>query len=60
MLKGGPLRTTLFAVPHGMAALAAAQAHLSRPVRIVIPLSPGGTTGVPERIITQRFSETPG
>ncbi len=41
-------------------AAAAAQAYPARPVRIVIPLSPGGTTDVPGRIITQRLSESLG
>jgi len=39
---------------------AAAQNYPSRPVRIVIPLSPGGTTDVPGRIIAQKLSETLG
>ena len=38
-------------------ATAAAQTYPSRPVRIVIPLSPGGTTDVPGRIIAQKLSE---
>ncbi|HEY6720163.1 MAG TPA: tripartite tricarboxylate transporter substrate binding protein [Burkholderiales bacterium] len=36
------------------------QAYPTRPVRIVIPLSPGGTTDVPGRIIAQKLSETLG
>jgi tripartite-type tricarboxylate transporter receptor subunit TctC len=43
-----------------LAAGASAQAYPSRPVRIVIPLSPGGTTDVPGRIIAQRLSEALG
>src|SRR5438046_5839390 len=39
---------------------AAAQTYPSRPVRIVIPLSPGGTTDVPGRIIAQKLSESLG
>jgi tripartite-type tricarboxylate transporter receptor subunit TctC len=35
-----------------------AQAYPNRPVRMVIPLSPGGTTDVPGRIIAQKLSET--
>jgi len=42
------------------AATAAAQSYPARPVRIVIPLSPGGTTDVPGRIIAQRLSEALG
>jgi len=36
------------------------QDYPTRPVRIVIPLSPGGTTDVPGRIIAQKLSETLG
>jgi tripartite-type tricarboxylate transporter receptor subunit TctC len=43
-----------------LAAAAAAQTYPSRPVRIVIPLSPGGTTDVPGRIIAQKLSESLG
>ncbi len=39
------------------AAVASAQSYPSRPVRIVIPLSPGGTTDVPGRIVAQKLSE---
>ena len=40
-----------------LAANAIAQGYPSRPVRIVIPLSSGGTTDVPGRIIAQRLSD---
>jgi tripartite-type tricarboxylate transporter receptor subunit TctC len=43
-----------------LVAAAAAQTYPSRPVRIVIPLSPGGTTDVPGRIIAQKLSESLG
>jgi tripartite-type tricarboxylate transporter receptor subunit TctC len=43
-----------------LVATATAQTYPSRPVRIVIPLSPGGTTDVPGRIIAQKLSETLG
>jgi tripartite-type tricarboxylate transporter receptor subunit TctC len=43
-----------------LAAAAAAQNYPAHPVRIVIPLSPGGTTDVPGRIIAQKLSETLG
>jgi len=43
-----------------LAATAAAQTYPARPVRIVIPLSPGGTTDVPGRIVAQRLSEALG
>jgi tripartite-type tricarboxylate transporter receptor subunit TctC len=42
------------------ASSALAQDYPTRPVRIVIPLSPGGTTDVPGRIIAQKLSETLG
>jgi tripartite-type tricarboxylate transporter receptor subunit TctC len=43
-----------------LAAPATAQNYPNRPVRIVIPLSPGGTTDVPGRIIAQKLSESLG
>jgi tripartite-type tricarboxylate transporter receptor subunit TctC len=43
-----------------LAAPAAAQNYPDHPVRIVIPLSPGGTTDVPGRIIAQKLSESLG
>ena len=39
---------------------ASAQAYPSRPVRIVVPFPPGGTTDVVARIIGQRLAETMG
>jgi tripartite-type tricarboxylate transporter receptor subunit TctC len=43
-----------------LAAAAWGQAYPSHPVRIVIPLSPGGTTDVPGRMIAQKLSVTLG
>src|SRR6266545_3629739 len=43
-----------------IASVAAAQSYPTRPVRIVIPLSPGGTTDVPGRMVAQKLSETLG
>jgi tripartite-type tricarboxylate transporter receptor subunit TctC len=43
-----------------LAAQAAAQTYPNHTVRLVIPLSPGGTTDVPGRIIAQKLSETLG
>jgi tripartite-type tricarboxylate transporter receptor subunit TctC len=43
-----------------LASAAWGQAYPGRPVRIVIPLSPGGTTDVPGRIVAQKLSETLG
>jgi tripartite-type tricarboxylate transporter receptor subunit TctC len=43
-----------------LASAAWAQTYPSHPVRIVIPLSPGGTTDVPGRMVAQKLSETLG
>ena len=52
-----PLAVLLLA---SVAATALAQNYPSHPVRIVIPLSPGGTTDVPGRMVAQKLSETLG
>src|SRR5262245_25406513 len=45
----------------GLAAVdAAAQAYPARPVRLIVPFSPGGAADVPARILTQRMSEVLG
>lgn len=43
-----------------LAPAAWAQNYPARPVHVVIPLSPGGTTDVPGRIIAQKLSESLG
>ena len=51
----------IFALAALLSASAAwAQGYPSHPVRIVIPLSPGGTTDVPGRMVAQKLSETLG
>jgi tripartite-type tricarboxylate transporter receptor subunit TctC len=54
------MRTLLALLLASLAAQAAAQNYPSHPVRMVIPLSPGGTTDVPGRIIAQKLSEALG
>lgn len=51
------LAALLFA---SLAGTAGAQGYPGHPVRIVIPLSPGGTTDVPGRMVAQKLSETLG
>ena len=49
------------ALAMGIAALeAGAQTYPARPVRLIIPFSPGGAADVPARILTQRMSEVLG
>src|SRR5215510_2843906 len=43
-----------------VASTAWGQTYPNHPVRIVIPLSPGGTTDVPGRMVAQKLSETLG
>src|ERR1700704_4436067 len=52
---------TIAALAFSLWALSApAQDYPTRPVRIVIPLSPGGTTDVPGRMVAQKLSGTLG
>src|SRR5258705_1706165 len=52
---------TIAALAFSLWALSApAQDYPARPVRIVIPLSPGGPTDVPGRMVAQKLSETLG
>jgi tripartite-type tricarboxylate transporter receptor subunit TctC len=54
------MRALLALLFASLTASAWAQNYPNRPVRMVIPLSPGGTTDVPGRIIAQKLSETMG
>jgi tripartite-type tricarboxylate transporter receptor subunit TctC len=68
MNSGGKMNRVAAVRPPSWLALAAlvfasnawAQSYPSRPVHIVIPLSPGGTTDVPGRMVAQKLSETLG
>ncbi len=59
-MRGKLFGTAVLSCGLALAAAAAAQSYPTRPVRIVIPLSPGVTTDVPGRIIAQKLSETLG
>jgi tripartite-type tricarboxylate transporter receptor subunit TctC len=61
----GLLRTAsalLLGIMHAglFASNAGAQAYPARPIRLIVPFSPGGAADVPGRIITQRLSESLG
>lgn len=44
----------------GLPSMAMAQAFPSRPIRLLVPYSPGGLPDTVARILSQRLSETPG
>ena len=54
------MRALLALLFASLTASAWGQTYPNRPVRMVIPLSPGGTTDVPGRIIAQKLSDTMG
>src|SRR5258707_11792209 len=57
----GGMRSIAAGLAFSLCAVSAlGQDYPTRPVRIVIPLSPGGTTDVPGRIIAQKLSEALG
>ena len=45
------------AIGMGVAALSAAQSFPSRPIRMVVPLAPGGTNDTLGRIVSERRAE---
>src|SRR2546429_7329642 len=54
------MKAVMLSCALALAGAAAAQGYPTHPVRIVIPLSPGGTTDVPGRIVAQKLSEALG
>ena len=43
-----------------LASAAAAQPYPAKPIRLIVPATPGGGTDVPARIVTQALSDDPG